>query len=59
LMDSNGRQVLARYYTGPDGLYYFRDIRPGSYQLRAGGHMYPLAVQPGPSQDIGPIRMRF
>jgi len=59
LLDANGRQVLARYYTGPDGLYYFRGIAPGSYQLRAGGRMYPLAVQSRPAQDIGPIRMKL
>lgn len=59
LLDTSGRQVLARYYTGPDGMYYFRNIRPGNYQLRAGAGAYPLTVQPMPSQDIGPIRMRL
>jgi hypothetical protein len=59
LTDARGQQVLARYYTGPDGMYYFRNIAPGNYQIRTGGRAYPLMVQPRPAQDIGPIQLRF
>jgi hypothetical protein len=58
LTDANGRQVLARYLTGPDGLYYFRNVSPGTYQVHVGGQAYPLSVQQRPAQDIGTIRLR-
>lgn len=58
LLEATGVRVLARYSTGPDGFYYLRNIAPGKYQLRVAGRAYPLTVQRGPTQDIGPIRLQ-
>ena len=58
LLDASGRRVLGRYSTGPDGMYYFRNIAPGSYKLRVAGSVYPLSVESRPAQDIAPIRLQ-
>jgi protocatechuate 3,4-dioxygenase beta subunit len=59
LADSNGQRVIARAYTGPDGMYYFRGIAPGRYQLRTRSNAYPVTVLSNPTQDIAPIRVKF
>ena len=38
--------------TGPDGKYYFNDVRAGHYVLQIGGINYPLEVGATKMQDI-------
>jgi hypothetical protein len=52
-------QPVANYLTGPDGMYYFRNVSPGNYLVRVRGRSYALTVQPRPSQDVGPIRTQY
>lgn len=58
LLDASGAHVISRYSTGPDGLYYFRNVAPGNYRLRVAGRVYPVTVQRQPAQDIAPIRFQ-
>ena len=50
-----GWQLLYNAFTGPDGMYYMRNIYPGNYTLNVNGVNYPLSVYPIPYQDIPPI----
>jgi hypothetical protein len=50
-----GWRVVATAYTGPDGLYYFRNIPPGSYTLQVQGLNFPLNVAPASYQDVPPV----
>jgi hypothetical protein len=44
-------------YTGPDGLYFMRNVQPGNYMLRVNGTTFPLTVLRGETQDVPPIRI--
>lgn len=44
--------IVASAYTGPDGMYYFRGIRPGQYVIQVQGMNFPLVVAFQPFQDI-------
>lgn len=49
----NGAFNLVRQtVTGPDGKYYFNDVRAGHYVLQIGGINYPLEVGATKMQDI-------
>ena len=49
----NGAFNLVRQtVTGPDGKYYFNDVRAGHYVLQIGGINYPLEVGATEMQDI-------
>ena len=50
---------VANAVTGPDGMYYFRNIPPGIYVLQIGGTNYPLQVLPQGAQDIQAVLLRF
>jgi len=52
------RRVVYTAFTGPDGMYYMRNIRPGDYQLQVNQAMtFPLVVDSASFQDIPPIRI--
>ena len=57
LVDRNGRTV-GTYSTGPDGMYYFRNVAPGAYTLRVNKRSYPVTVEANVAQDIRPIRIQ-
>jgi hypothetical protein len=50
-----GWRVLANSYTGPDGIYYFRGVPPGSYVLQVQGRNFPVTLSQSPFQDIPPL----
>jgi hypothetical protein len=50
-----GWRVLANAYTGPDGIYYFRGVPPGSYVLQVQGRNFPVTLSQSPFQDIPPL----
>jgi hypothetical protein len=53
-------QPIYNTFTGPDGMYYMRNIRPGNnYVLNVNGQNYPLSVFPSPYQDIPPIIISY
>jgi len=54
-----GWQAIYNAFTGPDGMYYMRNIRPGNYVLNVNGQNYPLSVSPNPYQDIPPIVISY
>lgn len=46
----------ARTYTGRDGFYYFRNIKPGSHVIIVGGKVrVPIRINNTRFQDIDPI----
>jgi len=53
-------RVVYTAFTGPDGMYYMRNIQPGKYYIQVNGSRnYPLTVYPGEYQDIAPILIRY
>jgi len=53
-------QRLHRTVTGPDGMYYLRNVAPGEYWLRVDRrHDYRINVRPQGVQDIQPIQLRY
>ena len=50
---------VANVVTGPDGMYYFRNVPPGTYVLQIGGTNYPLQVFPQAAQDIQAVLLRY
>lgn len=51
---------VRRTVTGPDGMYYLRDVAPGEYWLRIDRrHDYRLNVRRQRVQDIRPIELRY
>ncbi len=55
----NMQSTLATYRTGRDGMYYFRNIRPGQYLLVVNNSLeIPIQVNNTQLQDIGPILYR-
>lgn len=51
---------LHRTVTGPDGMYYLRNVAPGEYWLRVDRrHNYRITVRRQALQDIQPIRLRY
>lgn len=52
--------VVSSYRTGRDGMYYFRNIQPGSYLLVINRSLkVPIQVQRQSLQNIGPILFRY
>lgn len=55
-----GWQLIYRFITGPDGMYYIPNIAPGSYTIQINGRLnYPLFVGNQPSQDVPPILVMY
>lgn len=53
-------QPAGRYITGPDGMYYFRNIYPGYYSLQVNGRQnYPVDVYNQRFQDLPPIILNY
>ncbi len=53
------RRIIRTAHTGPDGLYYLRNISPGIYELRVNRTtIFPLTVYRNAAQDVPPIRLR-
>ena len=51
---------VQRTYTGGDGMFYLRNIRPGSYYLQINGWLnVSVNVQPVQMQDLPPILYRY
>ncbi len=59
--DNYGRWVyIARYITGPDGMYYFRNIQPGYYSLQINGRTnYSITISNIYNQDLPPIVITY
>jgi hypothetical protein len=52
--------IVASYHTGRDGMYYFRNIRPGQYILIVNGQLtVPIQVRETSLQDIGSLLFRY
>lgn len=55
-----GWQMIYRFITGTDGMYYLQNILPGNYVIQINGRMnYPLAVINQPYQDVPPIIVAY
>ncbi len=55
-----GWQLVARYITGLDGMYFFQNIFPGYYVLQINGRQnYPITVFNQPYQDLPPIVIQY
>jgi len=53
-------QIIASNYTGVDGMYYMRNIRPGNYYLQVqNSRNYHITIHNQPFQDIQPILIRY
>jgi hypothetical protein len=50
-----GWRVIANASTGPDGLYYFRGVAPGSYVLQVQGRNFPITLSQASFQDVPPL----
>lgn len=54
------QSVVASYRTGRDGMYYFRNIKPGQYNLVVNGKLsVPISVRSTSLQDVGPLLFRY
>ena len=59
-MGPNGWQLVYRFITGPDGMYYIPNLLPGNYTIQVNGRMnFPLFVGNVPSQDVPPILITY
>ena len=57
---NNTWQIRFSNYTGVDGMYYMRNIRPGKYYLQVqNSSNYHITVYNQPYQDIPPILLRY
>jgi len=57
---NNTWQIRFSNYTGVDGMYYMRNIRPGNYFLQVqNSRNYPITIYNEPYQDIPPILLRY
>lgn len=55
-----GWQLVARYITGSDGMYYLQNILPGNYVLQINGRQnYTIRVFDQPYQDLPPIVIQY
>ena len=54
-----GYTEVANTISGPDGIYYFKNIKPGTFFLQINGRNYSLVVRDTPSQDVAPILLHF
>ena len=53
-------RIIYTSYTGVDGMYYMRNIRPGDYYLQVQySSNYNIRVNNQPYQDIPPILLRY
>ena len=56
----NTWRIMVSNYTGVDGMYYMRNIRPGKYYLQVqNSSNYHITVYNQPYQDIPPILLRY
>ena len=53
-------QIRSSNYTGVDGIYYMRNIKPGKYYLQVQySRNYPITIYDVPNQDIPPILLSY
>jgi hypothetical protein len=57
---AGGSTQVASTFSGTDGLYYFKNIKPGNnFILQVNETNYSLVVRDIPSQEIEPVLLRF
>jgi protocatechuate 3,4-dioxygenase beta subunit len=60
IQKSSGWQPVAKFRTGSDGMYYFREILPGDYVLQINRiQNYPITVVDEHNQDLLPIVIQY
>ncbi len=53
-------QFLANFKTDSEGMYYFKDLKAGSYSIQVDGKQnYPIEVLKQEQQEIAPIVIHF
>ncbi|VAW66380.1 hypothetical protein MNBD_GAMMA11-2452 [hydrothermal vent metagenome] len=53
-------EATEKYTTGPDGMYYFKNIPAGQYSIQVNGRQnYPVSVSGKPEQDLAPIVIAY
>jgi len=59
-MSNYGWQYISKYITGPDGMYYFKNISPGYYTIQINGRQnYSIRILDRRYQDLPPIIIRY
>jgi len=59
--DINGVwKKITTFITNHDGMYYFKNIKAGSYTIQVNGHTnYHIKVLEQPQQEIAPIVVKY